>query len=113
MPVLASVGILEVLALVKPQFEVGKADADKGSGVIRDPALHRDVLGGTIAHASAAGYFCTDVTFSPKPGPKGNIEYFVLLKAETLIEIAGLNYPELIRQVVDKAHLELIERKKS
>ncbi len=111
-PVLASVEILEVLALVKPQFEVGKAEADKGSGVIRDPALHRDVLGGTITHASAAGYFCTDITFSPKPGPKGNIEYFVLLKAETLVESVELDYPELIRQIVDKAHLELSERKK-
>lgn len=112
-PVLASVGILEVLALVKPQFEVGKAEADKGSGVIRDPALHRGVIGAAIADAAAAGYLCTAVTFSPKPGPKGNIEYFILLKAENQVESKGIDYTELIKQVVEKAHFELSERKKS
>lgn len=113
MPALASVGILEVLALVKPQFEVGKAEADKGSGVIRDPSIHRDVIKDAIGYALAAGFRCIGVTFSPKPGPKGNIEYFILLKAETLVKTTDLDYPELIRQVVDKAHLELSERKKS
>lgn len=112
-PALASVGILEVLALVKPQFEAGKSEADKGSGVIRDPSIHRDVINDAIGYASAAGFRCIGVTFSPKPGPKGNIEYFILLKAENLVKFTGLDYPELIRQVVDKAHLELSERKKS
>jgi 23S rRNA (cytidine1920-2'-O)/16S rRNA (cytidine1409-2'-O)-methyltransferase len=107
MPVLASVGILEVLALVKPQFEVGKAEADRGSGVIRDPVLHRDVIGGAIANASAAGYFCTDITFSPKPGPKGNLEYFIYLKSESPDSAENCDCTNLIRDVVIEAHLKL------
>ncbi len=112
LPVLNKVGILKVLALVKPQFEVGRAEADRGSGVIRDPALHRDVLSATIVYATEAGYCCTGVTYSPKPGPKGNIEYFIYLKSRTPSGSSGFDSPDLIRQVVDEAHFELSERKK-
>lgn len=112
LPVLNSVGIIEVLALVKPQFEVGRAEADRGSGIIRDPALHREVLASTIVYARASGFCCTGVTYSTKPGPKGNLEYFIYLKSGASGVSAGLDCTDLIRQVVDEAHLKLSERKK-
>lgn len=112
LPVLNAAEIIKVLALVKPQFEVGRAEADRGSGVIRDPALHREVLAVTINHAEAAGFTCTGVTYSPKPGPKGNLEYFIYLNSATEHLAADADHTDLIRQVVEKAHLVLSERKK-
>ena len=80
-----------ILALVKPQFEAGKADA-KG-GVVRDPAIHRRVLRETVARAEAAGLGMRAVIPSPILGPEGNREFLVHLQAgpgcadiETLID---------------------------
>jgi 23S rRNA (cytidine1920-2'-O)/16S rRNA (cytidine1409-2'-O)-methyltransferase len=71
--------VYDVLALVKPQFEVGRALASKGRGVIRDPADRRAALVGVgeAAHglgASVLGYHSSGLT-----GPKGNKETFVRL----------------------------------
>ena len=78
-PVLSNCRINQVLALVKPQFEAGRLEADKGSGVIRDPALHSRVLSKTINNAREAKFCCRGITYSKFPGPKGNIEYFIYL----------------------------------
>jgi 23S rRNA (cytidine1920-2'-O)/16S rRNA (cytidine1409-2'-O)-methyltransferase len=68
-----------ILALVKPQFEAGKADA-KG-GVVRDPAVHRRVLRETVARADAAGLGVRGVIPSGILGPEGNREFLVYLQA--------------------------------
>jgi 23S rRNA (cytidine1920-2'-O)/16S rRNA (cytidine1409-2'-O)-methyltransferase len=68
-----------IVALVKPQFEAGKADA-KG-GVVRDPAIHRRVLRETVARAQAAGLGMRSVIPSPIHGPEGNREFLVHLEA--------------------------------
>ena len=68
-----------ILALVKPQFEAGKADA-KG-GVVRDPAIHRRVLRETAERAEAAGLGVRGVIPSPIHGPEGNREFLVHLRA--------------------------------
>jgi 23S rRNA (cytidine1920-2'-O)/16S rRNA (cytidine1409-2'-O)-methyltransferase len=68
-----------ILALVKPQFEAGKADA-KG-GVVRDPAVHRRVLLETVERAAAAGLGMRGVIASPILGPEGNREFLVHLQA--------------------------------
>ena len=68
-----------ILALVKPQFEAGKADA-KG-GVVRDPAIHRRVLHETVERAAAAGLGIRGVIPSPILGPEGNREFLVHLQA--------------------------------
>jgi 23S rRNA (cytidine1920-2'-O)/16S rRNA (cytidine1409-2'-O)-methyltransferase len=68
-----------ILALVKPQFEAGKADA-KG-GVVRDPAVHRRVLRETVVRAEAAGLGVRGVIPSPILGPEGNREFLVHLQA--------------------------------
>jgi 23S rRNA (cytidine1920-2'-O)/16S rRNA (cytidine1409-2'-O)-methyltransferase len=68
-----------IVALVKPQFEAGKADA-KG-GVVRDPSIHRRVLRETVARAEAAGLGMRGVIASPIQGPEGNREFLVHLQA--------------------------------
>jgi 23S rRNA (cytidine1920-2'-O)/16S rRNA (cytidine1409-2'-O)-methyltransferase len=83
LPVLAELSIESVLALIKPQFEAGRTEASKGSGVIRDPALHLKVLNDFYRFAAEKGYCCRGVTYSRWPGPKGNIEYFFHLVAIT------------------------------
>ncbi len=77
-PVLRAVGVPALLALIKPQFEAGRAEADKGRGVIRDAAVHRAVLLEMIDFACRAGYCLTGLTFSRRPGPRGNLEFFAL-----------------------------------
>ena len=68
-----------ILALVKPQFEAGKADA-KG-GVVRDPSIHRRVLHETVERAAAVGLGTRGVIASPILGPEGNREFLVHLQA--------------------------------
>src|ERR1700722_4359993 len=71
----------KILALVKPQFEAGKAEAGRGKGVIRDPAIHARVLNELKTFASeAAGLRWTGETASPLLGPAGNKEFLVLLE---------------------------------
>ena len=67
-----------VVALVKPQFEAGRADVPRG-GVIRDPAVHRRVLLGVAADASAAGLRALDLVASSVTGRDGNREFLALL----------------------------------
>ena len=68
----------EVLALVKPQFEVGKGQVGKG-GVVRDPAQHRQVVTRVAQFAARAGWGARGVTRSPLRGPAGNREFFLHL----------------------------------
>ncbi len=67
-----------VVPLVKPQFEAGRGQA-KG-GVVRDPAIHRDVLERVVAAAAAAGLATADALASPILGPKGNREFLLDLR---------------------------------
>jgi len=67
-----------ILALVKPQFEVGKGQVGKG-GVVRSTVLHRQVIEGLTRHFSSMGLQCAEPVPSPIRGPKGNIEYFIRL----------------------------------
>jgi 23S rRNA (cytidine1920-2'-O)/16S rRNA (cytidine1409-2'-O)-methyltransferase len=66
----------DVVALVKPQFEAGRKAVGKG-GVVRDPAVHRHVLDGTVAAMQAAGLGVQAVLRSPLRGPKGNVEFLM------------------------------------
>jgi 23S rRNA (cytidine1920-2'-O)/16S rRNA (cytidine1409-2'-O)-methyltransferase len=67
----------QVVALVKPQFEAGKGRTDHG--VVRDPAVHRDVLDRTVANAQVAGLGARAVIASPITGPEGNREFLIHL----------------------------------
>jgi 23S rRNA (cytidine1920-2'-O)/16S rRNA (cytidine1409-2'-O)-methyltransferase len=68
-----------LLALIKPQFEVGRGQVGKG-GVVRDPRQREAVIGDLKAFFEAQGLLCGAVTPSPIQGPKGNQEYVILLQ---------------------------------
>ena len=70
----------QVLALVKPQFEAGKAEADRGKGVISDPAVHQRVLSEVLPFADAQGYLVRGLLRSPILGPKGNVEFLLWME---------------------------------
>jgi 23S rRNA (cytidine1920-2'-O)/16S rRNA (cytidine1409-2'-O)-methyltransferase len=69
----------EVVALIKPQFEAGKAEADKAEGVIKDPRIHRRVLEEVLTTAQGLGYQARGLINSPLLGPKGNREFLAWL----------------------------------
>jgi 23S rRNA (cytidine1920-2'-O)/16S rRNA (cytidine1409-2'-O)-methyltransferase len=71
----------KIVALIKPQFEAGKAEADKGRGVITDAAVHERVLDELRKFvATQAGLVWRGVTESPLLGPAGNKEFLVLIE---------------------------------
>jgi 23S rRNA (cytidine1920-2'-O)/16S rRNA (cytidine1409-2'-O)-methyltransferase len=81
----------EAVALVKPQFEVGKGLVGKG-GVVRDPANHQDVLSRVARFAVLHGWHARGIAASPLKGPKGNREFFLHLSktGRTLPDVAAL-----------------------
>ena len=71
----------QVLCLIKPQFEAGKDKVGK-KGVVRDPAVHEEVLQNFIALAKSLGFTIRNLTFSPVKGPEGNIEFLAHLSLQ-------------------------------
>jgi 23S rRNA (cytidine1920-2'-O)/16S rRNA (cytidine1409-2'-O)-methyltransferase len=69
---------ISIIALIKPQFEVGRGKVGKG-GVVRDPALHQEVIDGIIGFCETLGLINSGVTPSPILGPKGNKEFLIHL----------------------------------
>ena len=68
-----------IIALIKPQFEVGKGQVGKG-GVVRDPSLHQEVVEKLITFFESSGWVVKGHMESPLKGPKGNREFLVYLK---------------------------------
>ncbi len=91
----------QVLCLIKPQFEAGRENVGK-NGVIRDPAVHREVLDNFVALAKELEFTILGLTFSPVKGPAGNIEFLGHL---TLAEVQGME-PDTA-DVVAQAHRTL------
>jgi 23S rRNA (cytidine1920-2'-O)/16S rRNA (cytidine1409-2'-O)-methyltransferase len=75
----AGAGRRPIVALVKPQFEVGKGEVGKG-GVVRDPAQRLATVEKCAAAARALGCAVEGVVESPITGPAGNVEYLMLLR---------------------------------
>jgi 23S rRNA (cytidine1920-2'-O)/16S rRNA (cytidine1409-2'-O)-methyltransferase len=74
-----------VVALIKPQFEAGKAEAARGDGVIRDPQIHKRVLNEILGFAQRHGFSVQGLIQSPLFGPKGNTEFLTLLSTQSPI----------------------------
>ena len=69
----------EAVCLVKPQFEAGREKVGK-KGVVRDPAVHLEVLEAFLRHAKENHFTVLGITYSPIRGPEGNIEYLGYLR---------------------------------
>lgn len=70
-----------LLLLVKPQFEAGKERVGK-KGVVRDPAVHEQVLASVVDSVRENGFVVQGLTWSPLRGPEGNIEFWLWASAE-------------------------------
>lgn len=88
----------QVAALVKPQFEAGREKVGK-KGVVRDPAVHLEVLEQFLVHAHQADFSVRGLDFSPIRGPEGNIEYLGYLCTG-----GGEDCPMDLRELVRKSH---------
>lgn len=93
----------QVVCLIKPQFEAGREKVGK-KGVVRDKAVHEEVVERIIEFASQNGFFVKNLEYSPIKGPEGNIEYLVYIRKD---ETGGVDAAVDIEAVVDAAHGEL------
>ena len=97
----------EVVALIKPQFEAGREQVGK-KGVVRDPAIHEDVIRRVIGYATGAGFAVLGLDFSPVRGPEGNIEYLLhLLSPADGVPVASPVNDDVISATVAGAHESL------
>lgn len=71
----------ELIALIKPQFETRREAVDRGGGVIRDPAVHHQVLVDVLEFALRQGFAIEGLIRSPLQGPKGNTEFLAWLRS--------------------------------
>ncbi|NLC20250.1 MAG: TlyA family RNA methyltransferase [Clostridiales bacterium] len=99
----------ELVALIKPQFEVGAENLGK-RGVVKDKKAHINAIKSVSCYAISLGFFCMGLDYSPIRGPEGNIEYLMhLIKGSSSVRendclwISSQNLQEL----VDKAHSSL------
>jgi 23S rRNA (cytidine1920-2'-O)/16S rRNA (cytidine1409-2'-O)-methyltransferase len=90
----------QLVALVKPQFEVGKGRVGK-RGVVREPLLHTEVLEASANACAEAGLIVRGLTFSPIKGPEGNIEFWMWAARH------GVPAEESASSVVEAAHAKL------
>ena len=102
----------QMVCLIKPQFEAGRDKVGK-KGVVREPAVHEEVIRKVIDHADLVGFEVAGLTYSPIKGPEGNIEYLIYLtkKADIPEEVLGLSEAEAeekLRRIIEeksgKAH---------
>ena len=93
----------EMVCLIKPQFEAGKEKVGK-KGVVRDPAVHIEVIERVILFAQSIGFGVLHLDYSPIKGPEGNIEYLVHIKKNAQTENEK---PIDVHAVVAAAHGEL------
>jgi 23S rRNA (cytidine1920-2'-O)/16S rRNA (cytidine1409-2'-O)-methyltransferase len=69
-----------IIALIKPQFEAGRQLVSRGKGVVRDPAIHHQVLLDVLSFARSEGFVTSGLIRSPIHGPKGNVEFLAHLE---------------------------------
>ena len=101
-PALKELGVQEIAALIKPQFEAGKDKVGK-KGIVRDPEVHREVLRQVTEDIRKIGYRTADITYSPIRGQNGNIEFLCHF---ILDEDAQPVSDVLITELVKQAHTE-------
>lgn len=79
-----------MVCLIKPQFEAGREKVGK-KGVVRDLAVHKEVMEQVITYAKSLGFLIKGLDFSPIRGPEGNIEYLLYIQK---MENGAVTFPE-------------------
>ena len=87
--------VADLVVLVKPQFEAGRAVVSKNKGVVRDPAIWAEVLCGVAGAFQAAGATVAGGMASPLLGAEGNVEFFLHLRTGAGPGTGELSVPEL------------------
>ena len=95
----------EIVCLIKPQFEAGREKVGK-KGVVRDPAVHKEVIEKVISYSKELGFGIHHLEFSPIKGPEGNIEYLLHIRKNQAEYQTDVD----VDAVVTQAHLELDKR---
>jgi len=93
-----------VVALIKPQFEAGRAKVGK-KGVVKDPVVHSEVITNIVNVSRDLGLEPIGLTYSPIKGPEGNIEYLIYLAnfiTETIV------HTDTIEEIVKEAHMSAV-----
>ena len=93
----------EIICLIKPQFEAGREKVGK-KGVVRDQAVHREVIEKVAEYAMELGFSIKNLEFSPIKGPEGNIEYLIYMKKD---EEGSMAETVTIQNTVEEAHAAL------
>lgn len=96
----------EIVCLIKPQFEAGREKVGK-KGVVRDPAVHREVIDSVVSYAMSIALEPHHLSFSPIKGPEGNIEYLLHLKKRPEGSSVSYCVEVQVEDVVAEAHKEL------
>ena len=95
----------EVVALIKPQFEAGRAEIGK-NGVVRDAAVHERVIREIAAFSESIGFELKGLSFSPITGPKGNVEFLLYIFKGCTKNIPEMHkITDTIPEIVKNAHL--------
>jgi 23S rRNA (cytidine1920-2'-O)/16S rRNA (cytidine1409-2'-O)-methyltransferase len=89
----------DIVPMVKPQFEVGKDRVGAG-GVVSDPQLRVDAVLAVARRAAELQWQTVGVTASPLPGPSGNVEYFLRLRARSESPLHGDRLGQAVNQAV-------------
>lgn len=105
-----------IVCLVKPQFEAGREKVGK-KGVVRDKAVHLEVLKNIMVYVLSEGFSIIDLSYSPIKGPEGNIEYLLYIEKKPgsteninpaeAQEIFKNNYMQLAADITGQAHNSL------
>ncbi|MCT4382813.1 TlyA family RNA methyltransferase [Leuconostoc suionicum] len=104
LPALANIITMNgnVVALIKPQFEAGRENVGK-NGIIKDTAVHKQVLQKVTQMMVNDGFSITDLTYSPIKGGQGNIEFLAVLKRSNQAEISGhINIDRLLERTYEQ-----------
>jgi 23S rRNA (cytidine1920-2'-O)/16S rRNA (cytidine1409-2'-O)-methyltransferase len=94
----------DIVPMVKPQFEVGKGLVGAG-GVVHDPQLRADSVLAVARRAGELGWHTVGVAASPLPGPSGNVEYFLWLRAQTDRPLSADGLVDAVRRAVSEGPL--------
>ena len=91
----------DIVPMVKPQFEVGRSQVGAG-GVVTDPLLRARAVLGVSRRAAELGWHTVGAVASPLPGPSGNVEYFLRLRAQTDHALVGDDLDDAVRRAISE-----------